>query len=202
MKKVILFVLLGILFIGCTTSSLELNKKEELLFSYDTQSFLLSSSILEHNSLNYKDLFIEQYKLEDENGRVLFYEEAETELDFEFNFGGLYTVMYIFSDAREYTELYKENNLRLVQLKLKDNRSVNILIQANDTQFISYVYGFSNDEFMKLAKQLSLESNREIKRLKHQGIIVSKAQEPVTNWNAQMVFFTPLITPLRVMGLR
>jgi hypothetical protein len=202
MKKLILFILLGVIFVGCAKSSLELNKKSELLFEYNTQSFLFSNSITEHNFLNYKDLFVEQYKLENENGRVLFYEEATTELDFEFNFGGLYTVMYIFSDVQEYEELYRDNNLRLVQLKLKDKQYINILIQASDTQFISYVYGFSNAEFIKLAKQLSQESNREIKQLKHQGIILSKSQKPVTNWNAKMVFFTPLITPLRTMGLR
>ena len=46
--------------------------------------------------LNFKDLFVEQYKLENQKGNVLFYEDARTTLDFEFNFGALYTVMYIF----------------------------------------------------------------------------------------------------------
>ncbi len=200
--KVILFLLLGVLTTGCTNSSLELNKKEELLFTYKTKNFLLSNSVSEHNFLNYKDLFVNQYKLENESGRILFYEEVSTELDYEFNFSALYTVMYIFNDAQEYEELYRKNNLRLIQLKLKNQDRVNILIQANDTQEISYVYGFSNDEFIKIAKKLSKDSNKELKQLQYQAINLNKSQEVVTNWNDYMVYFTPLITPLRVMGIR
>ncbi len=200
--KVILLLLLGTLFVGCVNSSLNLNKKEELLFNYNTKSFLLSNSVSEHNLLNYKDLFVNQYKLEDKSGRVLFYEAVSTDVDYEFNFGALYTVMYIFSDAQEYEELYRKNNLRLVQLKLKNRESVNVLIQGNDAQEISYVYGFSNYEFTQLAKKLPRDSNGEVKRLPYQAISLNKSQEPVTNWNDYMVFFTPLITPLRVMGGR
>jgi len=202
MRQILLFLFIGIFFIGCTTSSLKLNKKEELLFTYNAESFLLSNSITESKLLNYKDLFVEQYKLEDESGRVLFYEDARTALNFEFNFGGLYTVMYIFDDAKEYEEVYRKNNLRLVQLKLKNSQYVNVLIQASDTQVISYVYGFSNHEFLKLAKKLVKDSGEEIQQLKYQGVSLSKSQAPLTNWNDKMVYFTPLITPFRVMGLR
>ena len=110
--------------------------------------------------------------------------------------------MYVFNDAREYEEVYRKNNLRLVQLKLKDRSYVNILIQASDTQVISYVYGFSNYEFIKLAKELSADSDIEIKRLKYQGLSLTLSQAPVTNWNDKLVYFTPLITPLRMMGGR
>ena len=202
MKQALLFLFIGIIFIGCTTSSLKLNKKEELLFKYNSESFLLTNSVVEHQLLNYKDLFVKQYKLKDENGRVLFYEDAKTALNFEFNFGGLYTVMYIFNNAKEYEEVYRKNNLTLVQLKLKNSQYVNVLIQASDTQVISYVYGFSNYEFLKLARELAKDSDKEIKQLKYQGDSLSDSQAPLTNWNDKMVYFTPLITPLRVMGLR
>jgi len=202
MKQLLLFLFIGIFFVGCTTSSLKLNKKEELLFNYDKESFLLSNSIVESKLLNYKDLFVEQYKLKNESGRVLFYEDARTALNFEFNFGGLYTVMYVFNDAQEYEEVYRKNNLRLVQLKLKNSEYVNVLIQASDTQIISYVYGFSNHEFLKLARELAKDSDEEIKQLKYQGVSLSKSQAPLTNWNDKLVYFTPLITPLRVMGMR
>ena len=110
--------------------------------------------------------------------------------------------MYIFNDVKEYEEVYRKNNLRLVQLNLKDGNHVNILIQASDTQIISYVYGFSNYEFIKLAKQLSVDSDVEIKQLKYQGLSLTLSQPPVTNWNDKLVYFTPLITPLRMMGGR
>ena len=202
MKRIILFLLIGVLFIGCTNSSLALNKKEELVFNYNSNEFLLTNKIIDYKYLNYKDLFVKQYKLKNEDGRVLFYEDARTELNFEFNFSALYTVMYIFDDAQKYEEVYRKNNLRLIQLKLKNKKNVNVLIQASDTQIISYVYGFSNDEFIKLARELAKESSEEVRELQYQGITLNKSQKSLTNWNDKMVYFTPLITPLRMMGGR
>ncbi len=202
MKKTILLLIIGLLFIGCTHSSLKLNKQEELIFNYNSDEYLFSNNIVEHESLNYKDLFVEQYKLQDRDNRVLFYEQAKTELNFEFNFSALYTVMYVFDNAQEYEEVYRQNNLRLVQLTLKDKKRVNVLIQGSDTQIISYVYGFSNHEFLKLATKLAENPDEEVKQLKYQGTTLSKSQNLVTNWNDKLVYFTPLITPLRLMGGR
>ena len=187
---------------GCTHSSLKLNKKEELFFSYDSKQFLLSNTIVESKLLNYKDLFVKQYTLKDENSRVLFYEEARTDLSFEFNFSDLYTVMYLFNDAQEYEEIYRKNNLFLVQLKLKNKSHVNVLIQGNDRQKISYVYGFSNKEFLQLATKLSESSGENIIQLKHEGTTLEINQNSITNWNDKLVYFTPLITPIRTIGGR
>ena len=197
MYRVAFILFVSILFVGCTSSSLRLDKKE-LLFNYNSNSFLLSNTVLEHTSLNYKDLFVNQYKLEDNKERVLFYEEAKTTLDFEFNFGGLYTVLYIFDDAQEYELFYTQNNFKLIQLKLKNSNYVNILIQASDTQSISYVYGFSNKEFSNLAKNLTKDSTQELKPLKYKAKVLNKSQKPLTNWNDKMVYFTPLTTPFRL----
>ena len=199
MHKIVLFLISILLFSGCSSSSLKLNKKE-LLFQHNSNTILFSNSIVEHKLLNYKELFINQYKLEDQSGRVLFYEDARTTLEFEFNFSDLYTVMYIFNDAQEYEVIYSKNNLQLLQLKLKSNKYVNILIQASDTQIISYVYGFSNDEFLDLKRELLENSDEEITQLKYQGVELSKSQPPLTNWNDKMVYFTPLITPFRLMS--
>jgi|GEM_PF-2717135 len=203
MTKTLFFLLVGALFLGCTHSSLKLNnKKEELVFNYNSSQFLLSNKIIDSKLLNYKDLFIKQYTLKNQENRVLLYEEARTTLNFELNFSALYTVMYIFNNAREYEDVYKSNNLRLVQLKLKNETYVNVLIQGSDTQVLSYVYGFSNEEFLKLATTLAEKSKEEVKPLQNAGTIVSKSQDSLTNWNDKLVFFTPLITPLRIMGGR
>ena len=198
MYKIALLLIAGILFVGCSTSSLNLNKKE-LVLNYNSNNFLLSNSIIEDKLLNYKELFVKQYKLEDQSGRILFYEEAKTTLNFEFNFGDLYTVMYIFDDAQAYEEVYRKNNLRLIQLELKNSMYINVLIQASDTQIISYVYGFSNDEFLSLARELLNDSKEKIKPLENLGLVLNKSQEPLTKWNDTMVYFTPLITPFNQM---
>ena len=200
MKKIIIMVLLVFLFGGCSTSSLKLDKSGDLNLNYDSQSYLVGSKILEEASLNFKDLYINRYKLKNDDGRVLFYEYARTSLNFEFNFGGLYTVLYIFDNAQKYEQLCKRNNLRMVQIKLKDNNYVNVIIQASDTQEYSYVYGFSNKEFMKIYNTIKNEDSKKSISLKYKGVTFSKDSKSITNWNDHLVYFTPLITPLRVTG--
>ena len=201
MKNLILILLSMFIIGGCSTGSLKLNKAEELLLNYNSE-IMLTSKVVNSKLLNFKDLFVTIYKLQDEDGRVLFYEEASTALNFEFRYGGLYSAMYIFNDVREYYEVYKQNNLRLVQFKLKNSKYLNVLIQASDSQLYSYVYGFSNEEFLKIAKSIKVKEDNKLGELKHEGVVFDKGSKPLSDWNDTMVYFTPLITPLREMGGR
>ncbi len=202
MKKFILIFLSFFILAGCSTSSLQLNKGEELVLNYGSDNVVLTNEIVTKDFLNFKDLFVTIYTIKDNKQRVLFYEEAQTALDFEFNFGGLYTVMYIFDDAKEYHEVYKKNNLRLVQLKLKDSSYLNVMIHAGDIQLYSYVYGFSNKEFMELAQTLVKKDDTKLGTLTHEGIVFDNSSKPLSNWNDTVVFFAPLITPFRTLGSR
>ncbi|MEA3330366.1 MAG: hypothetical protein U9Q29_01580 [Campylobacterota bacterium] len=199
MRNIIFMVLSLLLLAGCSTTFLNLNKSGDLHLGFGNETYLLSDKIIEKNSLNFKDLFVNQYKLQDASGRVLFYEDARTALNFEFNVGGLYSVMSIFDDAKEYEEFYSKNNLRLVQIKLKNREYVNVLIQESDSQIYSFVYGFCNEEFSEIAQILKVY-DRELPKLKYEAVVFSSSSKPLTNWNDKMVYFTPLIVPLRSMG--
>ncbi len=201
MKKIILLTIAMFMFTGCLTSSLTLDESNDLILKYNNDSVLLANKILEKSSLNYKDLFVDIYKLKNDKNRVLFYEKAQTTLEFEFNFGALYSVMYIFDYSRKYTDIYKRNNLRFVQLQLKNGTAVNVLIQASDTQFITYVYGFSNEEFMEIANSVR-DSDDELGTLEHNGIVFNDNSKHFSTWTDKMVYFAPLITPARYLGGR
>ncbi len=200
MNKIILIILTVLFLSGCQISTLEINKSEELVLKYNVSELKFSNDILSVKSLNYKDLFIDQYILKDDNGRVLFYEEARTEVNYEFNFNDLLTILLIFGDLNQYEILYQRNNLTFFQLVLKDKTRVNVMLQANNTQEISYVYGFSNQEFTELAKEINADASGKVTELDFQGRTLKESQKPLTNWNAEMVFFAPLITPLRTAG--
>lgn len=202
MKKIILVICTVLFLSGCQTSSLGINKSEELVLKYNVDKLKLSSDAKIVKSLNFKDLFVDQYILKDEHGRVLFYEDARTDMNYEFNFKDLHTLLLIFGDINRYEMVYHRNNLTFVQLFLKNNTRVNVILQANSDQIISYVYGFSNHEFIKLAKEINVDSKEkvEVKRLKLQSQTLVESQEPLTQWNDKMVFFAPLITPVRGMG--
>lgn len=200
MKNLILIFLTLIILVGCSTSSLKLNKDKKLVLKYNSSDLLLANKIIDSSFLNFKDLFVTIYKLEDENGRVLFYEDARTSLNFEFVERGLYSVMYIFNNIQRYDIVYERNNLKLVQFALKDKRYLNIIIQASNSQIYSYAYGFSNKEFMKIAKKIKTNDSNTIEKLKHEGLVFNNTSEAISNWNDELVFFTPLIAPLRTMS--
>lgn len=119
-------------------------------------------------------------------------------MEFEFNFNDLYTILYILDDAKSYEVVYRQNNLTLYQIKLKNKTYVNVMLEFSDTQALSYVYGFSNEEFMDIAFHLGHHNLV----LKYDGITLTKDTPRLTNYNDKMVFFAPLITPFRMGGRR
>ena len=199
MKKII-FALLSVLLLGgCTTSSLLLSEKDKLILNYDADSFVVTNKVVSKESINFKDLLVMQYKLKTGDKGVLFYEDIRTALNFEFNYGGLYTLLYVFNDAQKYEIFYKRNNLKMLQICYDGKNYVNVILQASDTQEYSYVYGFSNEEFMKIYNKIKTD-NTKAPTLKYKGITFENGSKNITKWNDHLVYFVPLITPLRVMG--
>ncbi|WP_455755693.1 hypothetical protein [Sulfurimonas sp.] len=199
MKKNLLILLLSLLFTACSTSSLKLNNNNELRLNYSDNTYLISKDIKYKKLLNFKDLSIEQYTVSSDNGAVLHYENIYTDTNYEFNFGGLFTVMYAFDDSRKYEIVYIRDNLNFAQIQLKDKNYINAIIQSNNNQEYSFLYGFSNEEFVKIAELIKLKDTK-ITKPKYKAITLDSSSKPLTNWNDLLVFFTPLITPLRYLG--
>ncbi len=199
MKNIIFTTIFIFLFSACSTSSLKLNKDGIIQLDFNNQVYYIEDEITLLNSINFKDLYIKQYSIKDDEGNMLFYEDATTDIDFEFNYGGLSTVMYIFDDSKKYEMVYKNNNLSLVQIMLKNSKYVNVMIQDGSTQEYKYIYGFTNKEFFAIASIIKSKDEK-IKKLKFEAVTFNSLSKPITNWNDLLVFFTPLITPLRELS--
>lgn len=200
MRSFILTLLALFTFSGCFTSSLSMNSKKELVFNYNTNEMLLSSRVISSELLNFKDLYVNRYKLEDENGRTIFYEVAKTTMSYEFNYGGLYTTMYIFDDSKKYESVYEKNNLSLVQIELKDASYLNLIIQASSSHIYTFAYGFSNAEFLQIANRVIENDSLKLKELKHDAITFTPSDPAKSNWSDEVVFFAPLIIPNRALN--
>ena len=200
MKKIILMILAIIFISGCATSSLKVNKKDELVIKYDVKELILNFKLTNSDTLHDKNIIIVQNRLQDEYGRVLFYEDVETDSSYEFNFNELYSLLYIFGEIKKYERVYTRNNLSFFQLLLPNDKRINVMVQASSSQRISFVYGFSNYEFIKLAKKIKGDSEGEFKRLKYQARTLTMQEKPLTKWSTELIYFTPLITPLRGLG--
>ncbi len=200
MRSFILSFFALFIFSGCFTSSLSLSKEKELVLKYGTEYLHLSNEVVSLELLNFKDLYVNRYKLKDEKGETLFYETAKTDMKFEFNFGGLYTVMYVFDNSQKYESVYENNNLYLAQIKLKNASYINVIIQSSDSQNYSFAYGFSNTEFLKIANTLIEDENLKLKKLKQDTTTFHPSDKPASNWSDEVVFFTPLIAPYRALN--
>ncbi|MCD6173853.1 MAG: hypothetical protein J7J96_08745 [Sulfurimonas sp.] len=164
-----------------------------------SKSFNFKQNTQDYQLLNFKDLCVKQYKIQNSDGTVLFYEEAQTDMSYEFNFGGLSTLMYVFDDSRKYEEVYTRGNLKFVQIQLKDTSYVNVIIEDNSTQIYTFVYGFSNEEFLKRAEEVKLEGTKLVAP-KFKAVTFNSSSNSATSWNDLLVFFTPLIMPLRELS--
>jgi len=198
MKKVLFLIFIGLFLTACQTSSLSIDKSKALNLHYNSEQLVVADKILSNNYINYKDLYVQQYKMQDD-GATLFYEALKTDLSYEFNYTGLYSVMLIFDDAKEYEIIYRRNNLVFLQLKLKSKLIVNIMYQFSDTQILSYTYGFTNAKFKSMIQKIKDTDDAVI--LAYEATTITKATKALTNWNDEMVYFAPLITPLRVKGM-
>ena len=196
MKNIIFTLFIALFFSACVGSSLHLDKSGELKLNHSDKVYLLGLNSQYDKMLNFKDLFVKQYRVENSDGTILFYENLQSDMAFEFNFAGLSTVMYAFDDSKKYEKVYKRGNVCLVQIMLKNESYVNVLIEDNSLQEYSFIYGFSNEEFLKIAQSIKLKDT-EIVKPKFEVVSFNFLSKPLTNWNDLLIFFTPLITPLR-----
>jgi len=190
--KSFIFLFINMLIIsGCATNSIEVKEGNGLVFNFKDKSSILASEVVETKRDNYNYLHIMKYRLEDEYKRVLFYEEVSTVDNYEFRYGALNTVKYIFNAKKVYP-LYQTSELLMVQLETDLNQHVNIMIHSNDMENLSYVYGFSNYEFKKLSREMAKDSNKELGRLRYQGITLSKSDLECSRWSQSKLFLMPL----------
>ena len=196
MKNIIIMILITLSFSACSNISLSFSLGGQISLNDDSKNIIIGNNIEENELLNFKDLYVRQYTILSKNGNKLFAESAETDDLFEFNFSELSTVMYVFSDSRKYEEVYKRENIQLVQVQLENKSYINVLIQGNDIQNYLFVYGFSNKEFLAIANEIKLE-NTKITKPKFEAIMFNSESKSQTKWNDLLVFFKPLITPLQ-----
>ncbi|MDQ7044566.1 MAG: hypothetical protein Q9M32_01440 [Sulfurimonas sp.] len=201
MKNIIIMLLIALAFNACNTSSLSLSETGDVKLHYNDETRIIAHDVTKENILSFSDLYIHQYKLIGKDGNVLFGEYAETDLMFQFSKSELDTLMYIFDDSSAYEMVYKVNNLQFVQIQLKDKTYVNVLIQANNPQDYYSVYGFSNESFMEIAMHVRVKDTKVVAP-KFKAIIFNQDSRPQTNWNDKLVYFTPLIEPVRGMRVR
>ncbi len=201
MKKIIglVYATIAILMInGCGMSHLSYNNKQ-LIVQVEKEYLQMDGTLLSEHRDNFSSLFLSQKILRLNEGNLVVYEDARTDLAYEFEPPITRSIKIIF-EAKSVIMVYAKSHLYAYQLILKNGKILNVIAQQGDTQQLKFVYGLSTAQLNKMLMQLDPDAvgahYKQVIRLidEHEAIL--------SKWDVQKVHFVPLVVPLARMSGR
>lgn len=184
---------------GCKTASLSY-AQGELSLQVNQNHLKVNGTTLSSRNDSFGNLYLRQKIIKLKDGSTVVYERARTDDLYEFNLLPMQTVRILF-DAYKMNIIYSKSSFYLVQMILRDGRTLNIAVEQFDDQQLSFVYGMNNAQFRNMLTQLDPQATQK-------PLIEEVTTLPVGNgaifsrWSVRKVQFVPLITPVRyVFGL-
>jgi len=194
----LLFILVtSLLLNSCSTSSTLKYEKSNLNLQIEDKRIQVPSTQIKSTRENFSSLFLEQKLLRLNDGSLVMFEEAETDMQYMFDPPTTRTISVVF-DAINVVKVYEKNFIYAYQLVLKDHRVLNIIVSQGYDQELQMVYGMSTKQFITTLNRL----NANINTVPYQNAIELK-NEPnplLSKWTTWKVSFYPLVIPLRRVG--
>jgi hypothetical protein len=198
MKKFAEFMLVGVAILmlnGCGSSNLTYNH-QQLHFQIDDSFIQIEGKQLKRTYDSYGSLSIEQKVLQLMEGNIVVYENARTDLEYEFEKGISENIKVVF-DARRTYIIYAKNHFYIYQLLLKNGQILNVIAQQDDSQQLRILYGMSSKQLNRVIKALDPHAKVAYYR---KVITISKPENALkSKWNVHKVHFYPLVSPLPKM---
>ena len=183
---------------SCSMSNLNYDNKQ-LTVQVAKEYLQLDGTLLNERRDNFSSLFLRQKVLRLNEGNLVVYEDARTDLAYEFDLPITRSIKIIF-EAKSVIMVYAKSHLYAYQLILKDAKILNIIAQQGDTQQLKFVYGLSTSQLNKMLKQLDPDARRT-----HYTQVIKLQDEHhaiLSKWDVQKVHFVPLVVPLARMSGR
>jgi len=147
---------------------------------------------------NFSNLFLSYKVLKLDAGNIVVYEKARTDSRYEFNFPTMTTIQVVF-DAIEVKKVYFSSSFYILQLTLQNGKTLNTIVEQLEDQSLNLAYGMSNKQISDLLRQLNAQAFRP---LTQNVISIKNVNNAIlSRWTTKKVNFTPLIVPIRSMGL-
>ena len=185
MKKFILTIFFLLFLSACSESSLSIDSNDRLILINNDKEHRISERSISSELLRYPNFEVKRSKLVNSFDRVLFFEQIITEHDYELKYNALDSLKYGFKVSKSNT-VYKEGNLLFVQLQLKNDKYINLIVESSITTELSYIYGFTNREFIEILEALDIKKYS--KNLK----FVESISAYKTEWNRVELLLHPL----------
>jgi len=183
---------------GCGTSNLSYNDRY-LTLQTDKAFVQLDGSLVKVRKDSFGSLFLIQKVLRLADGKMVVYEDAQTDSLYEFEPGITRSIKVIF-DSKRTVIIYAKNHLVAYQLLLQNGQILNVIAQQDHSQRLRMVYGMSSVQLDKMLKALDPDAQRAYYR---NVITLDKADRAIlSKWNVQKVHFYPLVSPLpKMLGI-
>jgi len=142
---------------------------------------------------NFKSLFLHQTVLQTKEGNLLVYENAHTDLSYEFDPTLMRIINVVFETRRKVPVLTK-GDLHAYQVILSNGTILNLIAQQNNTQSLTLLYGMSTSQFSHILKQLDPDAPAPY----YQKVVtLSNPTHAIrTKWDDMKIHFYPLVVPL------
>ncbi len=196
MTKLLFSAITLLILSGCATSNLSY-KNEALNIRINDTSLQVHGTKLDEKNENFSTLFLTQNLLRLDDGSLVVYEEAETDMQYRFDPTTPRSIKIIF-DAKRVIKFHYNTFIYAFQVILKDNRVLNVLVAQGYDQELQMVYGMSteklNDMLIKLGQNVQPAYYKNV---------INIANEPspyMSKWSIPKVHIVPLVVPLARIG--
>jgi len=123
--KQFLFITVILLISGCATSNISY-KNEQLNLQINDSHLQVHGTQVKQHKENFSTLFLTQNLLRLDDGSMVMYEEAQTDMQYQFDPTTIRSIGIIF-DAKSVVKVYYNTLIYAFQVVLKDNRVLNVL---------------------------------------------------------------------------
>jgi len=198
LKKLFTITTLLLLLTACGGLSYIGYDHSQLLLQLDKNRLLLPGKFIGEKRDNFSSLYLSRKLIRLNDGTLVVYEDAQTDLSYEFEPTITRSVKIVF-EAVSIATVYARNNLFAYQLLLKNGKLLNVIAQQSDTQELRLVYGMGTLHLNKMLKELDPDAlaapYRQAIQLKDPSTAL------LSRWDVQKVHFVPLVVPIgRFMG--
>lgn len=182
---------------GCGGISYIGYKNQQLALQIDQNQLQLHGTLLTQKLDNFSSLFLYRKVIRLETGDIVVYEDARTEMSYQFEPTITRIVQVVFEAANIIT-VYTKNSLFAYQIRLNNGGILNVIAQMNVDQKLKLVYGMRTAQFNRMLKHLDPDAPNAYYR---NVITLHDTKHAIlTNWNVRNINFVPLVVPLSFTG--
>lgn len=181
---------------GCATSNLNYSN-EKLQIQINDAHLQLHGTQLKQQRENFSTLFLTQDLLRLDDGSIVMYENAKTDLQYQFDMTTTRSIGIIF-DAKSVHKVYENSLLFAYQIVLKDNRVLNIIVSQAYDQELKMVYGMSTSKLNSMLRKL--DPNAPLAYYERSITLNNERNPLMSRWTTYKIHIIPLVVPLRRIG--